>query len=502
MNQNDIKNKLQLAFKLFTGTQQENLEYIYRGQFNTNITDSILELAETNLDDNQDNRKVRKRVYFIMVEGLQNITRHQTSELEQKTNQPGLFVIQRKKTNYFITTGNVVRQSQIEQLKQQLDTINSLDKRQLKQYYRETLEEGRFSTKGGAGLGLIEIARKSESKLAYAFKHIKNDYHYFYLHTKINHSNDGTTGLEETSSTLESIKELHEYIDAENILLNFTGLFNQENLINLLTIIDQQMENSQKLKMRVYNVMVELLQNIVKHGVNYSINNVSGKYGIFYISQCDDHFYMTTGNYIANSQRLAFVKRIEEINDYDYKTLNIRYNTLLLSTDTQENSGIGLIDIRLKTRSKIHYHLHQTDDDYSFVSLLVAVKKQTSGMETLIIEKEKDTPTVLLDAENNHFEFYGTSIPEKPAEFYKPVALWFDNYIKLNPPLTFIDFKLKYINTTSARMLATILQKLERLETCCEVQINWFYDKNNKDILEVGSRFSKILKLNFEFIAY
>ena len=65
------------VYKIFNLLYEEKVEYIYRGDFDSKITDGILSLAEVNLGDQEDSTKLRKRVFFILVEGLQNITRHQ-----------------------------------------------------------------------------------------------------------------------------------------------------------------------------------------------------------------------------------------------------------------------------------------------------------------------------------------------------------------------------------------------------------------------------------------
>jgi hypothetical protein len=72
MSSQNTKNSF--AFRLFEGMQKENLSYIYRGVFSQSITDSILSLTESNLEKQGEDSKTKKRVFTIMVEGLQNIT--------------------------------------------------------------------------------------------------------------------------------------------------------------------------------------------------------------------------------------------------------------------------------------------------------------------------------------------------------------------------------------------------------------------------------------------
>ena len=159
----DKKNNL--AFNLFESIQGSTMEYTYRGSFTTKITDTILSLTESNLQNDNVEKKIRKRVFFIIVEGLQNVTRHQSSdESDELAGYPGLFVVQYKPDGYYITTGNLIKTTHQNTIKEQIDKINDLDKNELKKYSLEVLDEGEYSDKGGAGLGLIEIARKSGCK--------------------------------------------------------------------------------------------------------------------------------------------------------------------------------------------------------------------------------------------------------------------------------------------------------------------------------------------------
>jgi hypothetical protein len=59
-----------------------------------------------------------------------------------------------------------------------------MDKRELKEHYREVISEERQPGQVGAGLGLIDIARKSENQLEYEFSDINDDKSFFTLTVK------------------------------------------------------------------------------------------------------------------------------------------------------------------------------------------------------------------------------------------------------------------------------------------------------------------------------
>ena len=53
------------------------------------------------------------------------------------------------------------------------------------------LSVSEFSDKGGAGLGLIEMAKKTGNKLDYDFVSLDNDYSYFILSKTVDESGIG-----------------------------------------------------------------------------------------------------------------------------------------------------------------------------------------------------------------------------------------------------------------------------------------------------------------------
>lgn len=360
------------ALRLFQGMQKDNLNYIYRGVFSQNITDGILSLTESNLDNVGEDSKIKKRVFTIMVEGLQNITRHQ--EIEDKVDantETGIFLIQDINKRYYITTGNPILKKNIPALTEQLITINSLSPDELKEYYKNVLNDNIISDKGGAGLGLIEMARKSGNKLVYDFVNLSENYSYFYLNTEISQEKASDKPIvSKDAGSLQNIKELHKILNEEEIVLIFNGIFNQESLLNLLSIMENQMvEHNLNLKKKVFNIMVEMLQNIVKHGANGNENNQNP--GIFFINQKNNKYILNTGNYIHKTEAEKLRTKIEYVNSLSTDELNDFYEKSLFNfqIDSSKESGLGLIELRLKTNRKLKFEINEFTEKFSFFAL-------------------------------------------------------------------------------------------------------------------------------------
>ena len=368
-----------IAYPLFQRISNDDFEYVYRGYFSHNITKKILFLADTNISKVTSQQTLQKRIYYIMVEGLQNITRHQDEIANLNTEKyPGIFAIQKNGERYYISTGNIVANENIPALKEKLDTINSLNPDELKKFHREMLTTGSMSDKGGAGLGLIEMSRKSGNKLLYSFEQLDDEYTYFYLQTLI--PNDKNYGANDTEgqptkghSSLNSVKQLHKQMNNENLLLYFNGFFNQENLLSLLAIIKGRM-NMPLTTIKVSNVMVEMLQNIIKHG-NRRDSTSAGVSGVFFMGQTGKEIMLTSGNIIKNEAKDVIAERLEFVNGMSKDELSDYYDDKLLDFDTADakKTGLGFSDLRIKSDRPLKYRFMNINDDQQFYILQTAV---------------------------------------------------------------------------------------------------------------------------------
>ncbi len=496
-----MKETNSLAYKLFIDTQQDNLEYIYRGEFNIDITDNILSLAEESLKMSEQKLKIKKRVYFVMVEGLQNITRHQDLTTDDIPVKPGFFVLQRKKYSYYITTGNLIHKSNIKLLESQIETVQRLNREELNEYYKLHLDGGKLSEKGGAGLGLIEMARKSKGKLSYNFRKINHDYYYFYLLTEIPFEEKPEGETVNVNHSLDNIIELHNILNVENIVLNYSGMFNQHSLVDLLGIIEKQMKDTVLLKSKTYNTMVELLQNLVKHSAYYVINGIGGHYGIFYIVENADHFLLNTGNFVQSKNLSKLKIHLDKVNVFNEKQLNQWYDEMLLDPDSgsdNTSTGLGLIDLKLRSQHNLDYSFIKIDDDFHFFSVKVKVNKFFKRQESFINKESFDRPAIRLIPSENLFLFKGRSIPSNAEEFYKPVFNWLDTYFEKPNNLTVFEFKFEHINTASSHQIFKVLRKIKDYCSKYQIIIKWYYKKEDEDMLAIAVRFRELLDLKME----
>jgi hypothetical protein len=157
------------------------------GNITPESIDAIMHNLEGNLKKTQENSKITKKLYLVFLECLQNLYHHSdVVTIEENTTDPSsACVINNNKDRYVITTGNYISNERIGRFKKHLEEINELSEENLKQYYLAILNNGKKSEKDGAGLGMIDILRKSDAKLDFNFAPVNTNYSLFCLNVNI-----------------------------------------------------------------------------------------------------------------------------------------------------------------------------------------------------------------------------------------------------------------------------------------------------------------------------
>ncbi len=158
---------------------EKELLLVYRDEMTSETTNDLLAIAEIKMNGSQGEKKLIRRVFNVLVECVQNIVNHADPSPIAKLNKAAILVIGQGVDHYFIITGNLIRNDRIENLKEIIDLINGLSPEVVRDYYTEKMRIAEFSAKGGAGLGLLDIARRSGRKMEYDFRQIDNEFSYF-----------------------------------------------------------------------------------------------------------------------------------------------------------------------------------------------------------------------------------------------------------------------------------------------------------------------------------
>jgi hypothetical protein len=123
-------------------------------------------------------------------------------------------------------------------------------------------------------------------------------------------------------------------------------------------------------------------------------------------------------------------------------------------------------------------------------------------MDTLNIKGTAETPNVIFDPANNHFEISGKSLPEDVKEFYNPLLKWFKVYAETPNAATTLKVKMEYFNTASSKMILELFELLNEMHVDGKtVTIEWYYQEDDEDMMDAGNDYADMLEVPFKMIS-
>lgn len=165
--------------------KENDIIFLYASDFSQELTKTLLAFTEKKLSFEELEDIVRKKIFNIMVEMLQNISKNAIDKDNADSGHIPIFMIAESDSAYFLISSNKILSKDIDKIKNRIDQVNELDSAGLKQLYKETRLNSRFSEVGGAGIGIIDMARKSGERLNYDFTTIDQEHSMFSLFISI-----------------------------------------------------------------------------------------------------------------------------------------------------------------------------------------------------------------------------------------------------------------------------------------------------------------------------
>jgi hypothetical protein len=148
---------------------------VYCGDFSQELNKTLLSFTERKFKGDNIEDNTRRKIFNIMVEVLQNISKNKIGKSPEMPDLMAVFILASNDNEFRLISSNLIMNDKIENLRSRLDQVNSLDREGLKQLYKDVRLSSAFSEKSGAGIGIIDIARKAESKLEYSFDKVSEE---------------------------------------------------------------------------------------------------------------------------------------------------------------------------------------------------------------------------------------------------------------------------------------------------------------------------------------
>jgi hypothetical protein len=250
------------AYQMFDGGVSY---YGYRGTMLDHFTEAILDLGTHVKPITADNVSLKKRASFLMVECFQNILRHGIQE--ESGEAEGFFGFFSSSNFLTINTINGINSSSVDSLKSALDDVNALSPEEKKQRYREIIQNESFGEEGGAGLGLIEISRKSGSKLEYEMEPKQEGKFCFHQQVTIHYNEEPTIPPQ-----IQFTKMVEKWMTENAIHMTYRGKLDHQSLQPVIDIMSGmakagQWENLGKLMDTLKDIQHSLFETDAQSGI-------------------------------------------------------------------------------------------------------------------------------------------------------------------------------------------------------------------------------------------
>ena len=166
--------------------EEEGIVFSFSGMISQSLTSIMVETAKSQLEDKGEDSKMTRNMFLIAVEQLQNIMSYSNEKSIQTGNRyssPGVLMIghHKEKDKYYINSSNEIVEADKAIISEKIDYINSLEKGDLRQLLRDKLRSAEDSHNRGAGVGMIEMAKRSSEKLEYDFEEIDGKLYFHIL---------------------------------------------------------------------------------------------------------------------------------------------------------------------------------------------------------------------------------------------------------------------------------------------------------------------------------
>ncbi len=359
---------------LLENLSHDDLIFAYTGSVSDSITHKIIELTQYNIDSAGNFVRLKNKISFLMAECYQNVARHgkYTQEDDSLYEHHGAFYVRSVGDTFNIASANTVNRDSIPSIKEKLDKVNSLSSDELRLLQKEVLAKGKLSDRGGAGLGIIEMARRTGQKISYDFEPLNDNVSLFFILLNIQSQTEEQQPTEKLDSALNHMKSLYTKMRAENLIILHKGDFSENSVLPIIHMIEKnilRLNESKMGKQKLYNVSVELLQNISMHAYRGERMNEA----LFVLEQNDSHFIIGACNYIENSKIESLTCHLDYLKGLSKEQLNELYREKLRLLIDENCSGIGIGMIYI-FRKCIHleYSIKHMDD-HSLLSFVVEV---------------------------------------------------------------------------------------------------------------------------------
>jgi len=175
---------------------ERNIVLDFQGAISQDMLVGMAELIKTKFSRELGKVDTVKKIFSIFIEMAQNIALYSAERVLLDSSDSdvgaGIIVVTEKNRNFTITSGNLVSKDKVHYVIELCQRVNLMSNQELKQFYKHRIKTFRGEGKKGAGVGLIDIARKSGLPIDYTITPVNDRNFFLVLSVKIQEvQNDG-----------------------------------------------------------------------------------------------------------------------------------------------------------------------------------------------------------------------------------------------------------------------------------------------------------------------
>ncbi|MBN4072908.1 SiaB family protein kinase [Crocinitomix catalasitica] len=362
-----------ITFNLFNLLEEDDSSLIYMGEFDDHFTQILIEVNEA--ASQEDKKSTRNKVSYLIAECFQNIIRHsepQEDEGSTHRSNPKMFGLRNLNGVYYMTTSNPVNNTKVPELKKMLESLVNVSPEELREIYLASLDSDGHNEAGGAGLGLIEMARKSKRSPVFSFEEVNHTFSNFFMQIEVIPKGSSAKG---EHIPLSLSQKLYHQLADRKILLVRKGDFSHTQVVPLFKLIEAnitKLKSGSDFNKKSIYLLIEILQNISKHGYE----EYGKTEGIFTISEYGNFHQISSGNYVDTGQVAKIEERMSELAEMNLATLRRNYKKALFNFDHDSKkggAGLGLIEMFKVSREPVQYSFEEVNKKLSFFSLTITI---------------------------------------------------------------------------------------------------------------------------------
>ena len=170
-------------YGLYRDLKTDGIIFCFSGPTSQSVVEGIGEALRHKMELEETSMTVSHRVFSIFVEQMQNVVNYsaeatQGSAEEEGDLRNGMVVVGKKGERFYVISGNYIAREDAKRIAGILDRLRAMGREELKAYYKEQRRREPEAGSKGAGLGLIETARKASEPLTYELADV-DDRHAF-----------------------------------------------------------------------------------------------------------------------------------------------------------------------------------------------------------------------------------------------------------------------------------------------------------------------------------